>query len=46
MSPNKNTMNNSINLTELSTRESAMVEWKENVARIPDVIETIVVQRK
>jgi predicted HTH transcriptional regulator len=42
MSPNKNTMNNSINLTELSTRESAMVEWKENVARIPDVIETIV----
>ncbi len=35
-------MDNSINLSELATRESAVVEWKENVARIPDVIETIV----
>jgi ATP-dependent DNA helicase RecG len=34
-------MNNSISLSELATRESAIVEWKENVARIPDIIETI-----
>ncbi len=35
-------MHNLINLSELATRESAVVEWKENVARISDVIETIV----
>ncbi len=32
----------SINITELATRESALVEWKENVADISKVIETIV----
>jgi len=35
-------MDFSVDLTELATRESAIVEWKENVARISDVIETIV----
>jgi ATP-dependent DNA helicase RecG len=35
-------MSNIINLTELSTRESGIVEWKENVANIKDVIETLV----
>jgi ATP-dependent DNA helicase RecG len=35
-------MKNEINLSELATRESGIVEWKENVARVSDVIETIV----
>jgi predicted HTH transcriptional regulator len=35
-------MPHSINLTELATRESAVVEWKENVADIPNVIGTMV----
>ena len=34
-------MNRIINLNDLATRESSIVEWKENVARIPDIIETI-----
>jgi len=35
-------MNHRINLAELAKRESATVEWKENVADVRDVIETIV----
>ena len=31
-----------INLSELATRESSIVEWKENVASIPEAIATIV----
>ena len=34
-------MENKINLLELATRESDTIEWKENVARISDIIETI-----
>ena len=33
--------NNLIDLSELATRESGRVEWKENVANISNVIETI-----
>ena len=34
-------MKPNINLSELATRENSIVEWKENVARISDIIETI-----
>ena len=35
-------INNTVDLSELSTRESGFVEWKENVADISNVIQTIV----
>lgn len=35
-------MANPISISELATRESSIVEWKENVADVKDVIETIV----
>jgi predicted HTH transcriptional regulator len=35
-------MQNTINLDELSSRESETVEWKENVADVEDVIQTAV----